>query len=102
MPMHVILPYNVISGLCNGAAFAMREKDETPFVYAQMKTRNYSPQVEWANWPQPIGRTQLDTADWLVKLRLVGCGQLYLSESVYNSNYSGHAISNELGKARRW
>ena len=24
-----------------GAAFAMRERNETPFFYAQMKTRNY-------------------------------------------------------------
>ena len=36
-----------------GAAFAIRERNETPFFYAQMKARNYSPQTEWANWPQP-------------------------------------------------
>ena len=54
--MHVALRYNVISGLCDGAAFAMRERNETPFVYAQIKTRNYSQQAEWANWPQPTGR----------------------------------------------
>ena len=41
-----------------GAPFAMRERNETPFFYAQMKTRNYSPQAEWANWPQPTGRDQ--------------------------------------------
>ena len=37
----------------------MRERNEIPFVYAQMKTRNYSPQAEWANWPQPTGRNQM-------------------------------------------
>ena len=41
-----------------GAAFAMRERNETPFFYAQMKTRNYSPQAEWANWPQSTGHNQ--------------------------------------------
>ena len=54
--MHVTLRCNVISGLCNGAAFAMRKRNEIPFFYAQMKTRNYIPQTEWANWPQPTGR----------------------------------------------
>ena len=44
-----------------GAAFAMRERKETPFFYAQMKTRNYSPQAEWANWPQPTGCTRRRT-----------------------------------------
>ena len=37
------------------AAFAMRKRNETPFFYAQMKTRNYSLQAEWANLPQPTG-----------------------------------------------
>ena len=55
-PMHATLRYNHISGLCNGVAFAKREKNETPFVYAQMKTHNYSLPAEWANWPQPTGR----------------------------------------------
>ena len=32
------------------------KKERDPFVYAQMKTRNYTPQTEWANWPQPNGR----------------------------------------------
>ena len=39
-------------------AFAMRERNETSFFYALMKTRNYSPQAEWANWPQPTRRNQ--------------------------------------------
>ena len=50
------LLYNVISVLCNDAAFAMRESNETLFVHAQMKTRNFGSQAEWANWPQPTGR----------------------------------------------
>ena len=54
-----------ISGLCN-SAFSMKERNETPFVHAQKKTRNYSLQAEWANWPQPTGRTQLDAANWLI------------------------------------
>ena len=41
-----------------GTAFAMRERNETPFFYVQIKTRNYSPQAEWANWPKPTGRNQ--------------------------------------------
>ena len=40
-------------------AFAMREKNETPFFYAQMRTRNSTPQAEWANWPQPTGCNQM-------------------------------------------
>ena len=66
------LLYNFFSVLCNDAAFAMRESKETLFVYAQMKTHNFGLQAEWANWSQPIGRKQLDAADWLVKLRPVG------------------------------
>ena len=49
------LLYNFISVLCNDAAFAMRESKETQFVHAQMKTRNFGLQAEWANWSQPIG-----------------------------------------------
>ena len=44
--------------LVQGAAFAMRERNETQFFYVQMKTRKYSSQAEWANWPQPTGRNQ--------------------------------------------
>ena len=50
------LPYNFISVLCNDATFAMRESKETLFVHAQMKTRNFDSQAEWANWSQPTGR----------------------------------------------
>ena len=67
-----------------GAAFAMRERNKTPFFYAQMKTRNCSPQAEWANWPQPTGRNQisygqLEAVNSLVKLPSVGCVQLSLT-----------------------
>ena len=54
--MHVTLRYNVISGLCNSAPFAMREKNETRFIQALIKTGNYSLQAKWANWPQPTER----------------------------------------------
>ena len=50
------LLYNFISVLCSDAAFAMKESKETLFVHAQMKTRNFGSQAEWANWPQPTGR----------------------------------------------
>ena len=50
------LLYNFIAVLCNDAAFAMRESKETLFVHAQMKTRNFGSQAEWANWSQSIGR----------------------------------------------
>ena len=40
----------------NDATFAMRESKETLFVHAQMKTRNFGSQAEWANWSQPTGR----------------------------------------------
>ena len=39
-------------------AFAMRERNDTPFFSAQMKTRNHTPQAEWAKWPQQTGRNQ--------------------------------------------
>ena len=70
------LVYNFISVLCNDAAFAMRESKETLFVHAQMKTRNFGSQAEWANWSQPTGRNPANAAAWLVKLWPVGCGQL--------------------------
>ena len=66
------LLYNFISVLCNDATFPMRESKETLFVHAQMKTRNFGLQAEWANWSQLTGAIQLDAADWLVKLRPVG------------------------------
>ena len=66
------LLYNFFSVLCNDAAFAMRENKETLFVYAQMKTRNFGLQAEWANCRNRLGAIQLDAADWLVKLRPVG------------------------------
>ena len=50
------LLYNFISVLCDDAAFAMRESEETLFVHAQIKTRNFGLQAGWANWSQPIGR----------------------------------------------
>ena len=50
------LLHNFISILCNDAAFAMRESKETLFVHAQIKTRNFGSQAEWANWSQPAGR----------------------------------------------
>ena len=37
-----------------GTAFAMRERNETPFFYAQMKTRNYTRRRNG-----PTGRNQL-------------------------------------------
>ena len=64
--MHVILQYNDISPVMQWRAFSMRERTEIPFVDAQKKTRNYSLQAEWADWPQPTGRTQLDAANWLI------------------------------------
>ena len=53
-----------------GAAFAIRERNETRFFYAQMRTRKYSRQAEWANWLQPTGRNHtsqglLEVVDWL-------------------------------------
>ena len=71
--MHVTLRYNAISGLCNGAAFAMRERKETLFVYAQIKTRNYSPQQNWPTGRNRLGPTQLDAADWLIRRPKPGC-----------------------------
>ena len=50
------LLYNFISVLCNDATFPMRESKEALFVHAQMKTRNFGLQAEWANWSQPTGR----------------------------------------------
>ena len=50
------LLYNFIFVLCNDAPFAMRESKETLFFHAQMKTRNFGSQAEWANWLQPSRR----------------------------------------------
>ena len=70
------LLYNFISVLCDDAALAMRKSKKNLFVHAQMKTRNFGLQAEWANWSQPTGRNPARRSDWLVKLRPVGCGQL--------------------------
>ena len=78
--MHVTLRYNVISGLCNGTAFAMRERNETSFVYAHLSKRVTT--IGGRNGPTDRNRqgaTQLDAADWLVRLRPVGCGQLFVT-----------------------
>ena len=62
---------NAISGLCNGAAIAIRERKETLFVYAQIKTRNAQiktrPQQNWPTGRNRLGANQLDTADWLIR-----------------------------------
>ena len=54
-----------------GAAFAMRERNETPFFYAQMKTQLQSAggmgQLAATNWAQP-DEGQLKAVVWLVKL----------------------------------
>ena len=73
--MHVTLRCNAISGLCSGAAFAMRERNETPFVHAlkQLHKRNRP------TGRNQLGATQLDAADWLVWAALVGCIQLSLT-----------------------
>ena len=71
--MHVTLRYNAISGLCNGAAFAMRERKETPFFYAQIKRVT---KVRGQNCPtgrNRMGATQLDAADWLIRRPRPGC-----------------------------
>ena len=43
--MHVTFQYSVISGLCNGAAFPLKGRNETPFVHARTETRNCSLQA---------------------------------------------------------
>ena len=53
------------------AAFAMRERNESPFVYAQIKMR-----TTFRRRNKPTGRNrlraiQLNAADWLVRLRSV-------------------------------
>ena len=37
----LVLLDTTLSLVCATAAFAMRERNETPFFYAQMQTRNY-------------------------------------------------------------
>ena len=71
------LLYNFISLLCNDAAFAMKESKETLFVHAQMKNTLFVHVTLVCRQNGPTGRNrlgaiQLDAADWLVKLRLVG------------------------------
>ena len=103
MPTACYTPIQRYLWFVQGAAFAMRERNKTPFFYAQIKTCNYSPKAEWASWLQSTGRNQtserqLEAVDWLIKLPLVGCIQLsltHLKAFKHNSNSSGHAISNE-------
>ena len=65
--MHVTLRYNAISGLCNGIAFAMRERKETPFFYAQIKRVTTVRRQNWPTGRNQLGATQLDAADWLIR-----------------------------------
>ena len=75
--MHMTLRYNAIAGLCNGAAFAIRERKETIFVYAQIKIRNAQIKTRsQQNWPtrrNRLGATQLDAAEWLIRRPRPGC-----------------------------
>ena len=49
-PMQRYLRFVQWHRICN------EKKKRDPICLAQMKTRNYTPQAEWANWPQPTGR----------------------------------------------
>ena len=69
--MHVTLRCNVISSLCNGAAFAMRKRNEIPFVYAQMKRATTLRRRNGPIGPNRLGAIQVDAADWLVRRRLL-------------------------------
>ena len=65
--MHVTLRYNAISGLCNGTAFAIRERKENPFVCAQIKRVSAVRRQNWPTGRNRLDATQLDAADWLIK-----------------------------------